>query len=234
MSSTNTEKDIIGQYNLFKSLKQFDHNIIVEFIRAMHIKSTAENIEESFEYGVPLKIDNVWHEAILNTVDYHFFCNDHLGKFIHHSTKTVNDDPKLKLDRIFKTIEKYRQIYKEEPLGEIWGLKKMLVEKKLVNVLLIEEDIKVIDEKPEYKIKFKNLSDKIEREVIVRSNYTIFTLMNIIKDLDGIPIVQQRLIHKGKQINETEYNENSNQKTLQDFSIGENSLIHVVFRLAGC
>ncbi|MFE8645251.1 glycine-rich domain-containing protein [Sphingomonas sp. NCPPB 2930] len=29
-------------------------------------------------------IDEIWHEFILSTIDYHEFCNSHFGRYIHH------------------------------------------------------------------------------------------------------------------------------------------------------
>jgi len=46
----------------------------------------AENHPEIFGMFSP-EVDNLWHTFLLFTKEYHAFCNDILGKFIHHVPK---------------------------------------------------------------------------------------------------------------------------------------------------
>lgn len=62
-------------------------------------------------------IDLAWHELILFTKFYDRFCNENLGKFIHHMP---NNDARENHLNYFHTIKQYIFIFgKPEP--NIWG-----------------------------------------------------------------------------------------------------------------
>ncbi len=65
------------------------------------------------------KVDEVWHQFILFTPQYHKFCEEVLEGYFHHIPKTSLTplDPKGREN----FIESYRKIFGEIP--EIWGLK---------------------------------------------------------------------------------------------------------------
>lgn len=67
-------------------------------------------------------VDNVWHEFILFTQQYHKFCNTYSGKYIHHSPHIDNDMPTpdeiINKSRTF--IQYYKQTFNEEPPSHIW------------------------------------------------------------------------------------------------------------------
>ena len=63
--------------------------------------------------------------------------------------------------------------------------------------------------------------------ILINSNSTdtIRSIKYAIEQKEKIPIFQQRLLYQGKQL--------ENQKSLQDYCIGENSTIYLLFRLYG-
>ena len=68
--------------------------------------------------GEPLppskKIDEVWHNFILFTMDYLEFCIIHFGRFIHHRPRRRDDAPVVMLD----TASVARQLFGE--ISENW------------------------------------------------------------------------------------------------------------------
>jgi len=53
-------------------------------------------------------VDDCWHEFILFTRSYHRFCNERLGKFIHHQPSANEGDNLL---QYANTLELYRQVF---------------------------------------------------------------------------------------------------------------------------
>ena len=66
---------------------------------------------------VSKNVDEVWHQFILFTPQYHKFCNEMLGGYFHHIPKTSLTplDPKGREN----FIESYKEVFGEIP--EIWG-----------------------------------------------------------------------------------------------------------------
>lgn len=64
------------------------------------------------------KVDAVWHQFILFTREYHSFCNDFLGKYLHHSPKTSHTP--LSKDAGKNLMFHYRQIFGDMP-SSVWN-----------------------------------------------------------------------------------------------------------------
>ena len=62
------------------------------------------------------KVDEVWHQFILFTPQYHKFCKEMLGRYFHHIPKTQLTPLDPKGTENF--IESYREIFGEVP--KIW------------------------------------------------------------------------------------------------------------------
>lgn len=72
------------------------------------------------------KVDEVWHQFILFTEEYHKFCQDFLGRYLHHRPETpsnpISNARKQELARV------YSQIFGSAP--EIWNFSKIPKENK--------------------------------------------------------------------------------------------------------
>jgi len=66
------------------------------------------------------QVDNVWHEFVLFTRQYANFCNNHLGKFLHHSPNTTST-PAAE-----GSVERFLTLYTKNfgAPHEIWGAEK--------------------------------------------------------------------------------------------------------------
>jgi ubiquitin len=62
--------------------------------------------------------------------------------------------------------------------------------------------------------------------VNVNRQMTIDGLKSAIQDMEDLPADQQKLIYQGKQLEDG--------RTLGDYSIGHDFMLHLVWRLSGC
>ncbi|HYD04029.1 MAG TPA: hypothetical protein VEC16_07070 [Alphaproteobacteria bacterium] len=68
------------------------------------------------------KVDEVWHQFILFTREYHSFCDEFIGRYLHHEPNIPSRMTKKSLDESFHNfVHSYRQTYGKIP--EIWGIK---------------------------------------------------------------------------------------------------------------
>ncbi len=65
-----------------------------------------------------LKIDNAWHEFILFTRLYMRTCQEHFGRYIHHSPGGDESDNKARFER---TLQIYEESFGPVPRNP-WGL----------------------------------------------------------------------------------------------------------------
>ena len=63
------------------------------------------------------RVDLVWHEWILFTKSYAQFCQEHFGRFIHH---TPGGDEKENRENFRKTLHLYIRYYGPPP-SKYWG-----------------------------------------------------------------------------------------------------------------
>ena len=88
------------------------NDLLIEVLKFMYLVSV---------FGVKLTpskiVDLGWHEFILFTKAYEKFCNEKLGKFIHH---TPDVDKAANNRNFLKTIQHYIQLFGKPP-DDIWG-----------------------------------------------------------------------------------------------------------------
>ena len=67
-------------------------------------------------------VDQVWHLHLLYTRSYwKLFCGEVLGRELHHEpTKGGSDEQAKFTDWYARTLESYREHFKEEPPSDIW------------------------------------------------------------------------------------------------------------------
>lgn len=63
------------------------------------------------------KVDEVWHQFILFTKEYHEFCDDFLGRYMHHSPKTSYTP--LEEGSAQKLTKHYNLVFGDMPL-HVW------------------------------------------------------------------------------------------------------------------
>jgi len=76
----------------------------------------------AIEYGKVApsdKIDQVWHQHILYTVDYTNFCAEYAGRMINHSPDRTHG---ASVDSYDHTTDIYIEEFGEQPDPKIWGL----------------------------------------------------------------------------------------------------------------
>jgi len=87
---------------------------VAEYRKFLYLATINDNV-------VPAKdVDEVWHEHLLFTRDYNAFCNNVLGKQIHHEPEVPNKPNKFK-DDYKKTGLSYQKEFGETPeFAGVW------------------------------------------------------------------------------------------------------------------
>lgn len=67
----------------------------------------------------PPLIDEAWHSFILFTQDYHSFCMEHFGEFLHHIPHRSTDD-ELPMKQIQESIDLFQKLLGEESVNGNW------------------------------------------------------------------------------------------------------------------
>ncbi len=166
------------------------------------------------------KLDMCWHALILETKLYQQFCVDVCKKFIHHTTATADDPIELKKKRIANLMA--YMVKNGYPELDVWvwsedgetfappeGKKRKAVAEPARGMQLF----------------IKSLNGKTITLVVEGSN-TIKEVMQMVQDVEKIPVDAQRFIFCGKQL--------ECQRTLADYNIQRESTIHLIQRLSGC
>lgn len=172
-----------------------------EFLRALSVKDL------DIPGGLPLTLDAIWHECILNTRDYKKLCKRVRSdkKFVHHTTVSEQDNETEKQSRVDKTVLNYRKRFREEPNEEVWTREE--------NPHLIPYG---------FFVKFNQVVHWIEAE----GSDTIEEIKHKLVPAIGRPVDQIRLLFAGRQLEDG--------RTCADYNIRRQDTLHAVLRLRGC
>jgi hypothetical protein len=65
------------------------------------------------------KVDEVWHQFILFTRQYHSFCDNFLSGYFHHSPHTSETSREKKREGAIRFVKSYQQVFGK--VSGIWG-----------------------------------------------------------------------------------------------------------------
>lgn len=97
--------------------------------------------------------------------------------------------------------------------------------RKQPHVMRGEEPKIAKKKRTEYQIFLKGLVGKTTALEVAYSD-TVGSVREMIRDRQGIPVDEQRLIHAGKQL--------ENGRTMEDYGINKDSTLHLMLRLRSC
>lgn len=163
----------------------------------------------------------IWHEAILDTRHYQALCRaftkaaNWKKRLIHHNPQGGESKDELaRMERRVNAREWYRITFQTAPPSPYWDDEK--------------DDVKAEDT-----IIVRTLTGK-KIELKVTPQTTIAQLMLKLKDREGFPVCDQRLLFAGQQLSTSDLHSTNNAKTLQEFNIGSGSIIDLILRMSGC
>lgn len=187
------------------------------------------------------KIDEMWHNHILDTSSYYNYCMNHFGKIINHTTVDANNQENRKM-RLKNTIQLFKTNYNEDVDKDIWQFYECCV---------------CYDDKYEYEMcdkkclcKIKRICHKCAKKInacpICRKTYgitltiktilgnsftideidgnnTVYQLKQQIETITKIQIEKQRLLFSGAGLLDV--------ATLFDYGIKNETVIHLIMRI---
>ena len=107
----------------FASSSEEAFALVADLLRCLYCKVfVAPEVEMSL--SLPPILDELWHEAILNT-DWYQRLSKCLGRFPRHTTVTAGDSEKAKRVRINRTRGIYKALFEREPEGAWWPIQEI-------------------------------------------------------------------------------------------------------------
>ena len=198
-----------------------------ETFKALFAKSICE---QTLACSLPPEMDQVWHELILNTYEYDQYCRHVFGRFLHHTTSTVDDPVEEKQKRVDLTRAICFTICDDV---QKWEMETKLVEQKAPR--RSSRISKKKRERPVYKEEV--VPSEIYHFFLKEWNGTtvcyFFSPSMTIGDakrmhwfMGGVDSNSQRFIYAGRQLEDD--------KTFGDYHLTDNCTIHLIRRLRGC
>lgn len=91
----------------------------VEMIKVAFLEYIAVIIDSpGVEMEMPSKaLDKFWHNFILFTKDYHAFCEQYVGRYIHHSPHVYTDDSPYDREQSARNRELFAQRYRNSMMS---------------------------------------------------------------------------------------------------------------------
>lgn len=233
--------------------------VTVECHLALKCKAS---VDDPMSLSLPPIIDQAWHFAILNTALYRQYCEQALGgKFLDHTTVTVNDDVAVKNERVAATILKYVDLFHRKPPVDLWQLEGRRAGPTVTKqVVLLDEPVVAT------RVKQEEEEEEEEHESIVvaekkkknkkRPRETadiIETITVFVKSINGDTVAIYNIDPRVWTVDDIKVNVEAqtdipsdgarlifagrhldNDKTLHDYNIRNNSTFHIVRNMRGC
>lgn len=199
-----------------------------EFLRFLTVKDLAT------DGGLPPRLDEVWHECILNTRLYSTLCLKLRGCYIHHTTVSEQHDETEIASRVDRTVHSYRKRYREEPDARVLAEEEeespaVVAQKSAANANPHEakrQALLRLNPPPSYFIYVKDINGKTISVEVDQAMTIEQVKLAITRKDQATPPDQQRLIYAGRQLEDG--------RTCGDYNIHSQSTIHLVKRLRGC
>lgn len=123
-----------------KQLLEYDAPFLIEKLLKEQIVADAEEGRELFrevkrylvlnriypDHRLPMvsrRIDEVWHQFVLFTHEYASFCQQHVGRFLHHHPSNAPGSRTTETESSPRTIAEFRRHYESvfgEHLPDVW------------------------------------------------------------------------------------------------------------------
>lgn len=187
-------------------------------------------VNDQMSCSLPPELDLVWHELILNTLEYAQMCHSTFEKFLHHTTTTVDDPLEVKQKRVDVTLAVCLSLF-----GEVkpWSMETRIVERtpvrpssRLATKRRKRHTFKEIHaESVVYPFRVKIMTGEITL-LYFSPHMTILDAQFVYSDMTQTNVAAYRWVHAGRVLDP--------KKTFADFNMRQDALIHLVGHLRGC
>lgn len=194
---------------------------LAEYLRFLELKIRTSDWHATILSPSPI-VDHVWHLHILDTVRYAEECKRLCGHVIDHNPDGASDGSDRDA-RYQRTLDHYQIVFRMTPHSEIWP-KPQGAAAPAPEMPRVRENKRKKEEKKIW-LRFVTLTGK-ETRLHLPTETIIFRCKGRYFMAEGLAVEQQRWVCQGKQLED--------ERTLAEYSIADESIIHVINRMKGC